>query len=119
MTKYVIDTGILGKMTHPNANEKHRDLIFKLIKFLENGHEIVIPEISDYELRREFLLQKRTKSIKKLDEWEETVTYLPLHTRMIKRASQLWADIREKGKPTADKHALDGDVILVAQAEHV
>ena len=44
------------------------------------------------------------------------VAYLPINTRAIRLAAQFWAEARRTGRPTADRHALDADMILAAQA---
>ncbi len=52
----------------------------------------------------------------RLDAFGQTLEYLPLTTVAMRRAAELWAEARRRGTPTADPHALDGDVILAAQA---
>jgi predicted nucleic acid-binding protein len=57
-----------------------------------------------------------TKSLAKLDQLKDRIEYVPLSTSAMRQAAALWAQARKDGKPTADSHALDGDVILCAQA---
>jgi predicted nucleic acid-binding protein len=116
---FVLDTGPAGKLAHPKA-----DLALSewLLSHLRAGDVIVLPEIVDYELRRNFLLEiargksSFQKSLDRLDSLREVLTYLPINSDVMRRAAQLWADARRQGKPTADPKELDGDVILAAQA---
>jgi hypothetical protein len=52
-----------------------------------------------------------------LDELVDKLLYVPITTSIMRRAAQLWAEVRWKGWTTADKKELDGDVILGAQWE--
>lgn len=51
-----------------------------------------------------------------LDNLKSNIGYLPLTTKAMLQAAQFWAQVRQAGLPTADKLALDADVILAAQA---
>lgn len=110
----ILDSGPLGRIAHPRVNAEVAAWFQGL---LARGVEIILPEISDYELRREFLHLEMVKSIRRLDELKTALRYLPLTTQTMLRAAELWASARKQGKSTADPHALDGDVILAAQAE--
>jgi predicted nucleic acid-binding protein len=77
---------------------------------------VCIPEIADYEVRRELLRLDSKKALSRLDSLKEEIEYVPLSTRAMRQAAAFWAQARRAGKPTADPHALDGDVILCAQA---
>lgn len=77
---------------------------------------IIVPEISDYEVRRELLRAQKLKGLKRLDELAGLLQYLPLSTAAMRQAAILWAKARQQGQPTAGDKALDGDVILAGQA---
>lgn len=80
--------------------------------------EIVAPEVVDHELRRELIRLDRVRSLRRLDTLltNPSIFYVPITTRAMRLAAQLWAEARRAGRPTADRHALDVDVILAAQA---
>lgn len=116
MKAVYLDTGVLGFLTHPKGSTEATECTAWLLSLLQQGVKVCLPEICDYEIRREYVLQKSKKALTKLDALKETAEYVPIASPMMLKAAELWADVRSKGKPTADNKALDGDVILVAQA---
>ncbi len=114
MTKPVmLDSGPLGKIAHPHPNT---DISERVIRLLKTDITIIIPEIADYEVRRNLLLSELTKSVGRLDQLAQVFTYQPVDTDIMRKAFELWATARKRGRPTADPKELDGDVILAAQA---
>ncbi|MBF2008878.1 MAG: nuclease [Chlorogloeopsis fritschii C42_A2020_084] len=83
---------------------------------ISGDHRIIVPEIADYEVRRELLRANRVKGIARLDTLIEFLEYLPITTATMRQAAIFWAQARQQGKPTADDKAIDGDMILAAQA---
>lgn len=87
-----------------------------LESLLLSGNRVLVPEIADYEVRRELLRASKTKGIQKLDLLKYEMGYLPITTEVMLEAAELWAQARQQGQPTADDKSLDADVILAAQA---
>lgn len=86
-------------------------------RHINAGDRFIVPEIIDYEVRRELLRLGKTGAIRRLDLFNraEPDRLLPVSSDALRKAAELWAQVRRKGMPTADIHALDVDVILAAQ----
>lgn len=80
------------------------------------GVILAIPEIADYEVRREVLFRDATGGIRRLDGLKRDFEFIPIRSEALQRAVQLRALARRRGHPTADAKDLDADVILAAQA---
>lgn len=83
---------------------------------LTQGVRMILPEIVDYEVRRELARLSAMASLARLDRMAVTLEYLPITTEAMRLAATLWGQSRQQGHPTADPKELDGDVILAAQA---
>jgi predicted nucleic acid-binding protein len=114
-TLVFLDTGPLGMATNPRATEQTERCSRWLEGLLARGVRVLVPEIADYELRRELLRAEKIEGLQRLDALVTTLEYLPLTTAMMRQAAVFWAEARRQGRPTADDKALDGDVILAAQ----
>lgn len=80
------------------------------------GVQILVPEIVDYEVRRELIRAGATAGLRRLDAIFRRFPIVPLDRAALLRAAELWAYLRNTGVPTADRHALDADAILAGQA---
>lgn len=113
----VLDAGPLSlatqRMGHPEGEACRK----WLSSHLGAGSKIIVPEIADYEVRRELIRSAKQASIRRLDSFIAAVPdrLLRLTSPALRRAAELWALARNQGIPTASPEALDGDVILAAQ----
>lgn len=107
----VLDSGPLGMLAcaHPLPA-----LQTWMLRHLRQGRRLALPEIADYEVRRELLRADLNSSLNTLNALQAAFDYLPITTPILRGAASLWALLRRQGMPTADRHALDGDVILAA-----
>jgi predicted nucleic acid-binding protein len=111
--RIMLDTSPLGRIAHPEPNP---EAVSWLQHVLDEGGLVFLPEIADYELRRNFLLEGMAASIRRLDQLKNTLLYVPLSTVIMRKAAEFWAMVGQRGRATAPFDALDGDVILAAQA---
>jgi predicted nucleic acid-binding protein len=117
MTRLILlDTGLLGMVTNPKESEQSHRCKTWLRSALDAGLRVMVPEIADYEVRRELLRAGKVQGVRRLDELAVLIGYLPIETAVMREAAEFWAKARKEGFPTADDKALDGDVILAAQA---
>ena len=115
-TTVLLDAGPLGLVTNPRASQESLACSQWMELLLLNGIRVAIPEIADYEIRRELLRANKTRGLERLDALKETIEYIPITTSVMLKAAEFWAQARQQGRPTADDKALDADVILAAQA---
>lgn len=103
-------------ITNPRASAANQQCRQWLGDLLAAGVRVTIPEIADYEVRRELLRANRLRGIAHLDRAKTTLEYAPITTEAMAQAAEFWAQARQHGHPTAPDLALDSDVILAAQA---
>ncbi len=111
-----LDSGPLGLIVNPGGSSIAGACNHWLRTLVLQGVQVKLPEITDYEIRRELIRLSKTSSIRRLDELKTYIEYAPITTQVMLLASEFWAQVRKQGKPTADNKALDVDVILAAQA---
>ena len=112
----LLDAGPLGMITNPKSSPENEACKNWLASLAYKGVEVVIPEIADYEVRRELIRANKERGISRLDALKGILRYAPITTPVMLKAAEFWADARKMGRKSADDASLDADMILAAQA---
>jgi len=113
----ILDSTPIGLITQRPGRSYEADVCRQWYEDLNvHGWTVYLPEITDYEVRRELTRSGKMASLARLNLLASTTIYLPITTQAMRLAADLWAQARSGGWATAEPHTLDGDVILAAQA---
>jgi predicted nucleic acid-binding protein len=112
----LLDSGPTGLVTNPRASEENSRCKAWLRGLLLAGVRVMIPEIIEYEIRRELVLWRKHRGVAALSRLGEELGLLPVSRPVLLEAAGLWAMARQTGFQTADNKALVVDMILAATA---
>ena len=71
----LLDAGPLGMITNPKSSPENEACKNWLAGLTYNGFEVVIPEIADYEVRRELLRAGKERGLGRLDALQGLLGY--------------------------------------------
>jgi hypothetical protein len=112
----LLDSGPLGLITNPKLSSQSIACTHWFQSLISKGAQFYVPEIADYEVRRELIRANKTQGIGRLDGLIGVAKYLPLTTQAMRQAAVFWAQARQQGLSTSGDKTIDADVILPAQA---
>lgn len=113
-----LDTNILGKLTNPNQLQSAFECQIWFERLLARGVYFVSSELCFYEVKRGLVLAQKkggiSKGIEKINDLRNVVDFLEINRQVADLATEIWAESRLKGKPTADEKNIDIDIIIAA-----
>jgi predicted nucleic acid-binding protein len=92
----ILDSGPLGMLCNTRVSRLTLGCNQWLNDLLVAANRVAIPEIADYEVRREMLRMQRAKNLARLDRLTLQLDYWPLHTAAMRKAAEFWALARQQ-----------------------
>ena len=74
----LLDAGPLGIVTNPKASKETQEGSLWLNSLTDRKIDVRIPEIADYEVRRELLRANKLRGVERLNEFKLILDYVPL-----------------------------------------
>ncbi len=84
----LLDAGPLGLVTNPNATPETDAAMAWLDGLLQRHHVVGVPEIANYEVRRELLRARRQQGLLRLDTLKARLQFLPITTDVMLLAAR-------------------------------
>jgi predicted nucleic acid-binding protein len=109
-----LDTGVVGLLSSSPLLPDVAACKAWVYGMASAGATIVIPDVVDYECRREDVRIGATAKLKRLDGLRSMFRGAEVTPAAWLKAAEFWALVRRAGLPTAHPDALDGDAILAA-----
>lgn len=117
MARFVLlDSGPLGLAVCRVGTRGLAEFESKLVELETAGVAILIPAVTDYEVRRELVRLVATTKLRKLNGLLDRFPILPVSEAAWLRAAEFWALSRRMGVPTGPDASLDADAILAGCA---
>jgi hypothetical protein len=82
----LLDAGPLGMITNPKSSPENEACKDRLAHLASRGFDVVIPEIADYEVRRELLRAGKDRGLARLDALKGMLGYAPITTPAMLKA---------------------------------
>jgi hypothetical protein len=79
----LLDSGPLGMVSHPEAASRNTEAFEWFAGLLDASVVVEIPEIADYEVRRELLRAGKDRSVERLNELAQEIGYRALTTAVM------------------------------------
>jgi hypothetical protein len=114
----LLDACTLGMVSNPNDSADNLRCQGWAMDLHRKGTVVCIPEIADYETRRELIRSNKSVGLAELDRVIAIYRYIPLCTKAMRLAAQFWSDARMIFRAAAtNDQRLDADMIVCAQAK--
>jgi hypothetical protein len=114
-TYVFLDSGPLWLACKGSNNQKAEHCRAWIKGLRDKGYVVIVPEIADYETRRELIRSNNIEWLRQLNALAAT-SLLKLTRAAMLKAAEFWAKLRNEGMATAEPNELDCDAILAAQA---
>ncbi|MEA5468415.1 PIN domain-containing protein [Spirulina sp. 06S082] len=116
-----VDSSILGMLCNPNSSPEVNECKQWLYSLLARSARVVTSDICDYEIRRSLILaltkNSQINGLENLNDLTNIIEFIEITKNVLYRASEIWSQAQLQGKPTADRKALDIDLIISAHCQ--